>query len=164
MLTTKLDICNAALLKIGLKPITSMFEDTSASLMSRTFFDTVVEMLLTIYPWKFALKEIYLQKDTDGSFLIPEDVLQVIKSEGQIVGNKIFLDENELFITAIVKVPIEDFPLYFKTVLITKLAMEFCIPLIGDQNIFQILVNLYKTELQTAKKMDNKNQEGKDDN
>lgn len=151
---TKIDICTMALLKLGEKPIQSLLDDTPAAQLSRTLFDPVIETLLVMHPWRFASKKIDLQKDSEGNFLIPADVLRVIKSPGQIIGNKIFAKQDEVSIVAIVRTPVENFPTYFSSLAATKLAMEFCVPLIGEQTVFKMLVALYETDLQTAKFLD----------
>jgi hypothetical protein len=46
------------------------------------------------------------------------------------------------------------FPSYFVSLAATRLAMEFCVPLLGDQSVFRTLVALYESELQTAKFID----------
>lgn len=46
------------------------------------------------------------------------------------------------------------FPGYFASLAATRLAMEFCIPLLGEQNVFRMLAALYETELQSAKFID----------
>ena len=47
-----------------------------------------------------------------------------------------------------------NFPSYFVSLAATKLAMEFCIPLIGEQSVFRMLAALYETEMQSAKFID----------
>ena len=48
----------------------------------------------------------------------------------------------------------ESFPGYFATLVATKLALEFCVPLIGDKNIFNMMMALYESEYQAAKFID----------
>ena len=151
---TKIDLCSMALLKLGESPIQSLLDDTAAAKLSRTLFDTVIDSLLTMYPWHFATQEIDLTKNTDGNFLIPSDVLRVLKSNGRIVGNKIYSDTDNIKILAITKTAPEKFPSYFVSLAATRLAMEFCVPLLGDQTVFRMLVALYESELQTAKFID----------
>ena len=61
---------------------------------------------------------------------------------------------DNLTITAVVRVTPNDFPSYFASLVATKLAVEFCMPLISDQTVFRTLVALYENELQTAKFID----------
>lgn len=151
---TKIDLCSHALLKLGESPIQSMNDNTAAAQLGRTLFDPVIEALIASHPWRFATKKYELNKTNDGNFLIPADVLRVLKCRGEIVGNKIESPSDKIAISAIVRTPVENFPSYFVSLAATKLAMEFCIPLVGDQNIFRMLVALYESELRSAKFID----------
>lgn len=151
---TRIDLCTMALLKLGESPIQSLSDDTASAKLSRTLFDPVMEALIAIHPWRFATAEIELTKNTDGNFLIPADVLRILKTSGRIVGDRIYSDSEIVSITAIVRTAPEKYPSYFISLAATRLAMEFCIPLLGDQTVFRMLAALYETELQTAKFID----------
>jgi len=143
-----------ALLKLGETPIQSLNDNTPAAQLARTLFDPVAETLLSSHPWRFAQKRIDLMKNNDGNFLIPAEVLRVLKCGGEIVGNRIIAGGNVISITAIVRTGPENYPSYFASLIATKLAMEFCIPLSGSQSVFQMLVALYESELRSAKFID----------
>lgn len=153
---TKIDLCSMALLKLGEAPIQSLTDDTPAAQISRTLFDTITDTLIASHVWRFATKSFDLTKNTDGKFLIPSDCLRVLKCDGDIHGQMVCLKENtdHTSVLGLVRVAPESFPGYFSSLVATKLAMEFCIPLIGDQTMFRMLAALYETELQTAKFID----------
>ena len=151
---TKIDLCSMALLKLGEKPIQSWREDSASAQLARTLFDSVTDTLLATFPWRFATQNLVLTKDSNNDFIIPANVLRVLKCEGQIIGNKINTAADSLEISAIIKTSPEDFPGYFATLLATKLAVEFCIPLIGDTNVFKMMTALYESEYQSAKFID----------
>ncbi len=151
---TKIDLCTMALLKLGEKPIQTLTDDTPAAQLSRTLFDSVVDMLLALHPWHFATASFELVKNQDGNFLIPSECLRILKCGGEITGNQIIAPTDKISIVAIVRKSPDQFPSYFASLVATKLAMEFCIPLIGDQNVFKMLAALYETELQSAKFID----------
>ena len=151
---TKIDLCSMALLKLGEKPIQSWREDSASAQLSRTLFDSVTDTLLAMFPWRFATQTLILTKDSNGDFIIPANVLRILKCEGQIIGNKIITSGESLEVSAIVKTEPEDFPGYFATIVATKLAVEFCIPLIGDTNVFKMMTALYESEYQSAKFID----------
>ena len=151
---TKIDICSFALLKLGEEPIQSLTDNSAAAQLSRTLFDPVIDALTASHPWRFAQKQYALSKTTDEDFLIPADVLRVLDCRGEVVGNKIVSPSNAITINTIVRTGPENFPSYFVSLAATKLAMEFCIPLSGDQNIFRMLVALYESELRSAKFID----------
>lgn len=151
---TKIDLCSMALLKLGEKSIQSLLDDTPAAQLSRTLFDPVIDSLLAAHPWRFACKVFELTRNSDGDFLIPAECLRILKCKGEIIGNKIVTDTETTSILAIIRVPVENFPSYFVSLAATKLAMEFCIPLIGEQTVFRMLAALYETEMQSAKFID----------
>ena len=151
---TKIDLCSMALLKLGEKPIQSLNDDNPASQLSRTLFNPVVDTLLASHPWRFACKHFDLAKSTDGNFIIPGECLRVLRCGGNIVGNRIISDNDTISITAIIRIDAQQFPAYFSSLVATKLAMEFCIPLTGDQSVFRMLAALYESELQSAKFID----------
>ncbi len=151
---TKIDLCSMALLKIGEKPIQSWREDSAPAQLARTLFDPTVDALLATFPWRFATQNLVLTKNNDGDFIIPQNVLRVLKCEGQIMGDRINTSADTIEISAIVKTDPEHFPNYFATLVATKLAVEFCIPLLGDTNVFRMITALYESEFQSAKFID----------
>lgn len=151
---TKIDLCSMALLKLGENPIQSLSDDTVAAKLGRTLIDFVIDTLLAMHPWKFACCEYTILKDENGNLNIPSDVLRVIKTDARIIENKIISDSDSVKIIAIRRMLPDSFPSYFSSVVSTKLAMEFCIPLTSDQSVFRTLVALYESELQTAKFID----------
>ena len=151
---SKIDLCSMALLKLGEAPIQSFSDDSASSKLARTLYDSVAQSLLSIHPWRFAIQEISLTKNTNDDFLIPSNVLRVLKTNGRIIGNRIISNASDITITALVQTSPDAFPGYFASLLATRLAMEFCIPLTGNQTVFRMLTALYETELQTAKFID----------
>lgn len=151
---TKIDLCSMALLKLGEKPIQSWHEDSAAAQLARTLFEPITDTLLAMFPWHFATESLTLQRNLDGDFVIPSNVLRILKCEGQINGNKIITSGDTLEVSAIVKIEPENFPEYFATLVAAKLAVEFCVPLLGDTNVFRIMISLYESEYQSAKFID----------
>jgi len=151
---TKIDLCSMALLKLGEQPVQSLSDDSAASRLARTLFDPVVDALIAAYPWRFATKSFDLVKNADDDFLIPAECIRVLKCDGQIIGNRVLAKSDKARILALVRVAPENFPSYFVSLVATKLAMEFCIPLTGDQTVFRMLAALYETEMQSAKFID----------
>ena len=151
---TKIDLCSMALLKLGEAPIQSLEEDTVAAQLSRTLFDPVIDALLAMHVWRFACRRFTLTKNDDGDFLIPVDCLRIIDSGGHIRGDRIGAPGDTMTIVGLGRVGPESFPGYFASLAATRLAMEVCIPLSGQQTVFRMLAALYETELQSAKFID----------
>jgi hypothetical protein len=154
---TKIDLCTAALLKLGEQPIQSFNDDSAASNVARTLFDTAVDSLLASHPWKFATTKYNLTKTTDGDFLMPADVLRVLDCSCplyQISGNRIAAPSDNISIIAIARTGCENYPPYFSNVAALHLAKEFCMPLTGDQNLLRTIAALGESELRAAKFID----------
>jgi len=144
-----------ALLKLGEAPIQSLTDDTVESLLARTLFDPVIYSLLAAHVWHFACRTFDLQRNADGDFLIPADCLRIVKAPGDIRGNKILCPgADKIEVIGLARVAPEAFPGYFASLAATRLAMEFCIPLLGEQTVFRMLAAMYETEMQSAKFID----------
>lgn len=153
-MVTKQDLCSMALLKLGEQPLTSLTADTASAQLARTLYDTTIDALLSLHPWRFATQPMLIEKNSDDEFIIPSNVLRVLRCDGHIIGNQIFSNSQNVKMLAVIRAVPESFPSYFVSLAATKLAMEFCVPLTGNQQMFRILVNLYESELQTAKFID----------
>ena len=151
---TKQDLCSMALLKLGEQPLVSLTSDTAAAQLARTLCDVTLNSLLSSHPWRFATDAVLIERDTDGNLIIPENVLRILKCNGHVCGKKIFSHSDNVKLLAVVNVDVEDFPSYFISLAATRLSMEFCMPLTGNQQMFRTLVSLYESELQTAKFID----------
>ena len=151
---TKVDLCSMALLKLGERPIQSLSDDSVASQLARTLFDPIMDALIASHPWRFAMRTYELTETLDGDFIIPSDVLRVISAPGKISCGRIAAPGDKISIVAMIRVAPETFPAYFVSLAVTKLAMEFCVPLTGDQAVFRMLAALYETEYRAAKFID----------
>ncbi|MBO4626164.1 MAG: hypothetical protein J5679_02735 [Alphaproteobacteria bacterium] len=151
---TKIDLCSMALLKLGEKPIQSFADDSAAAQLARTLFDPITDSLIASHPWRFATQVFELAKTDDGDFVIPSNVLRIIKCPGQMQNGRISAPQDTIKIVALTRVAPESYPSYFVSLLATKLAMDFCVPMTGDHNVFRMLAALYETEYASAKFID----------
>lgn len=153
-MTTKQDLCSMALLKLGEKPLVALNSDTASAELARTLYDTTIDALLSLHPWRFATQAITIEKNSDNEFIIPNNVLRVLRCDGRILGNQVFSTNQNVKMLAVIRVIPENFPSYFVSLAATKLAMEFCVPLTGNQQMLRILISLYESEFQNAKFID----------
>lgn len=151
---TKIDLCSMALLKLGEKPIQSLVEDSAGAQLARTLFNPITDALLASYPWRFAMRTYELTKTDDDNFVIPSDVLRVLQCPGRIEAGRIIAEPEKIQIVALVRVSPESYPSYFVSLVATKLAMDFCVPMTGNHNVFRMLAALYETEYASAKFID----------
>lgn len=153
-MVTKQDLCSMALLKLGEQPLTSINADTASAQLARTLYDTTIDSLISTHPWHFASKNFEIEKNENDEFIIPSNVLRILRCDGHIIGNKIISKSQSAKILALQRVEPEFFPSYFVSLAATKLAIEFCVPLTGNQQMLRILINLYDAEYQNAKFID----------
>jgi hypothetical protein len=139
---------------LGEKPIQSLTDDSAAAQLARTLFEPITDALIASHPWHFATRTYDLAKNDDDDFLIPADVLRVLKCPGQIQSGRIIAPVDSIQIVALTRIAPESYPSYFVSLAATKLAMEFCVPMTGDQNVFRMLAALYETEFASAKFID----------
>jgi len=151
---TKIDLCSMALLKLGEKPIQSLADDSAAAQLARTLFDPITDTLIASHPWRFATRVLELIKTSDDDFIIPSDVLRVLKCPGRIENGRIVADSDKINIVALTRIAPQEYPSYFVSLVATKLAMDFCVPMTGDHNVFRMLTALYETEFASAKFID----------
>ena len=151
---TKIDLCSMALLKLGEKPIQSLVEDSAAAQLARTLFDPITDTLIASHPWRFATRTYELTKTTDDDFVIPSDVLRVLQCPGKMENGRIVAPVDKIKIVVLVRVSPESYPSYFVSLVATKLAMDFCVPMTGDHAVFRMLAALYESEFGSAKFID----------
>ncbi len=151
---TKQDLCSMALLKLGEQPLMSLNSDTASANLSRTLYDTTIDSLLSAHPWRFATQYLSVEKNQDDEFIIPSNVLRILRCSGRVIGNQILSRNENVQMLAVVRTGAESFPSYFVSLAATKLAIEFCMPLTGNQQTLRTLISLYESEFQTAKFID----------
>jgi hypothetical protein len=103
-MATQIEICNSALIKLGVEPIQSLFDSSKAARLCKASYDMVRDDLLASHYWNFAMKRAELVL-TDVEYPVfkfncmydlPEDCLRVhslsSNVEFKIEGGKIVTD------------------------------------------------------------------------
>jgi len=169
--TTKLDICNLALGRIGAKILTSAQltadTDTRAQHCSRNYEQTR-DALQNAHKWRFILDRATLVKgatpagdEWDHSYKLPEDLLlfryiidanqadHKFRGEYEIEGNLILTNEDEVTIKYVKNVTdITKFDALFIETLVLSLALKIVMPLTQDRKLYaEIKQELYKEVL-----------------
>jgi hypothetical protein len=181
MATTKIDICNQALLKVGADAIASL--DTSASSDEGTiqtarlcniFYDQALDETMRIYPWNCCTARTIPNKLTevpafgyDNAFQLPNDCMRVINvfdDPGQnlsgivwvVEGSTILCDYDVIYLKY-VKRPTNVGVLDALAIraLICNLALKLAIPLqLDDKQASMILQELEQIVLPSARSID----------
>ena len=72
----------------------------------------------------------------------------------QVIGNEVHANYEDVTLTYIKRADEADFPTYFVTALVNRLAAEFCLPLTENSSRSELLYKLADTELKLAKLVD----------
>ena len=140
---SKIEIINRCLLKLGEAPISS-FNSAFYCKSYEVFYDDMKKMLLSLYPWRFAIGSKKLAKDVEdyngrAKYRLPNDYLLLLKvfskqnecdeglvSDYEIVEDFIVLDDkNGVALEYVKNVDDErNFSPLFREALVAKIASE----------------------------------------
>jgi len=170
MSLSNVELCSAALVKLGAESISSFADGTTEADIAAALYDIIRDSLLGTHPWSFATAhaELALLPTTPLSnfqyaFELPADFIKAIsagdecRSRGavyQIIGSEIHTNYEELTLTYIKRSDEANFPTYFVSALVNRLAAEFCLPLTENSSRSETLYRLAETELKLAKLID----------
>jgi hypothetical protein len=163
-------LCARALVRVGVHPITSFTEGTTESEIAGLLYPSIRDAVLSSYPWSFATGQVSLTKlstppaaDYQYAYQLPNDFLRAISAglggRGRGVNYRIIRDElhsdaSEILLTYIYRPDESAFPPYFSSLLMTRLAAEFCLPLTENVSRSEALAKLADNELTRARQSD----------
>ncbi|MFW5680288.1 MAG: hypothetical protein ACOC3D_08465 [Pseudomonadota bacterium] len=161
---TDLQLCNAALVKLGSTPIVSFDDPDAAADIARTLYPLVSDTVLSTHPWSFTLRQAALtalptppMADFKRRFALPADFLRALYIDNRgaapryaIVGDELQSDADRVVLTYQARPPEASFPPFFATALTARLAAEFCIPLTENSSRAEALDRLAERELERA--------------
>jgi len=88
MAVNELEICNAALSRLGAPPITSLSGSDKRSVACSLNYSRIRDSLLRSHPWNFAIKRVELNDsgivpafEFSNSFILPSDFLKALRLE-----------------------------------------------------------------------------------
>jgi len=167
---TAISLCSRALVKLGAADIASFNEATTEAQVAAQLYAPVLEGLLAQYPWRFALTQATLNRlsatptaDYQYAYQLPNDVIRILsagngyKSSGinyKIVQNQLYTNAEHVVISYISRPQEENFPPFFVSALIAKLAAEFCLPLTESTTRTDYMKGLAEEEIKAAKLAD----------
>ena len=170
MAMTALELCAAALLKLGAQPIGSLDDDTVEANCARRLYGMTRDALLCVHPWSFARAQVELTPqatapiaDFAHAFALPADHLRTIsvgaRGSGRGVayrlqGGAILCDAEAITLTYQRRVDEGDLPAFFLPLLVSRLAAELCVPLTENTARAGELLRLAETELRLARLVD----------
>ena len=165
-----IDICSAALVKIGAKPIQSFLDGSREAQVASTLYPRLYNSELASYPWNFASKQAGLNllvgTPVDPNWLlmyaVPADYLKVrrvydvsgIISDHRVEGNVVYSDDNPLFMEYTVAIGEGALPEYYVDMLIARCAWEFTRPISGIQSDITDVAREYENKRNVARGVD----------
>ncbi len=167
---TDVELCSAALVKIGAQPIAGFDDTTTEADVASRLYPFVRDALMSAHPWGFTLAQKELVSDPtpplgdfDNAFLLPDDLLRTVSAgEGgsgrglvyRVQGARLQTSAEQVLLTYQRRAPESEFPAHFVQALIARLAAELCIPLTESTTRSEVLIKLASAELQLAKLLD----------
>lgn len=163
-------LCSRALIRIGAAPITSFNDGTAESEIAGALYQTLRDSILSSYPWTFATGQIELtqlssspQSDFEYAYQLPNDFLRAISagSSANSIGaryrisrDELHTDYDSIVLNYIFRPDEAETPPFFDTVLIARLAAEFCIPVTENTSRAELMFRIANKELATARSID----------
>lgn len=170
MALTDVGLCSRALARIGARPLATLTDGNAESEIANLLYAPARDALLSSYGWSFATGQLALTKLPDApladyacAFQLPADFLRAISAGGggkgrglnyRIQRGVLHTNAEQVVLTYIFRPDEEEFPPYFDTVLIARLAAEFCIPLTENTSRAEALYNLAEQEFAKARQID----------
>ena len=165
-----IDHCNRALITLGDAPIDSFADGTSQSEIAGALYPSIRDALISSYGWRFAKGQAALAQladapvaDYSNAFALPPDFLRALsagtggRGKGlnfRISQNNLQTNASSVLLTYIYRPLEQEFPPYFSSVLIARLAAEFCIPVTENTSRAELLRQIANTEFAQARQID----------
>ena len=166
MATSKVDICNLALQRLGAKTITSLTEDNVRARECNRVYDHARDSELRAHPWSFARKRSSLAADAtapafgyDNQYTVPTDFLRLLptkeQKDFQIEANKILTnDDAPLQIVYIAEITDPNlFDLLYKDLLISRIAMDIAEKVTQSNSKIEAAMERYDASKKEAKRI-----------
>jgi hypothetical protein len=165
-----IDLCSAALVKLGAQPITSFSGPQAEAEIANRLYPIVRDALMTSHPWCFTLAEATLVPDPSPregefayAFYLPADLLRTIsagtagRSRGlvyRVQGGRLLADVPAVVLAYQRRTEPSDFSVHFAAALVSRLAAEFCLPVTENASRAEVLHRLAAAEAQLARLLD----------
>jgi hypothetical protein len=170
MASNAIEICSAALLKLGASPIDSLTDAAAEAQLANRLYPIIRDGLLSVHPWSFSLAQVALEQSSvplrvgyDYAFDLPLDCLRVVSAgagcrpsglDYRIQGPQLLASSSAITLRYQRRVPEAMFPPFFVAVLVARLAGEFCLPLTENSTRTEGLQQVAAAELRLARLID----------
>lgn len=169
MAASDVAICNSALIKLGVEPITSLAENSRAAILCNNQYSKIRDKLLYSHPWNFAIKRAELVVTATEpvyefayEYTLPTDCLRVWETQYgplqdfyQVEGGKLYSNYTDLFIRYIAKITdTTEYSPIFDELLAIDLAIDLEYVLIQSNSYKNTLLAERKELLRDARSFD----------
>jgi len=176
MALTDVALCSRALILLGEAPITSLETESAPSQVANTLYATVLDAALASYPWRFALVETTLAKESSApanegwqyAYQLPSTYLhlnRVMVAPGargsipnyEVVGELIYTNVSDGLLVETIQRPVESkFPPHFVKFLVYQLASDFAIAVTENADKWDVFSKLAEREQRIARHVDSR--------
>jgi hypothetical protein len=170
MALNSIELCSSALIKLGADSISSFEDGTAEARVASRLYPLVRDAMLAAHPWSFATKQATLARlaaapvaDFAHAYQLPVDFLRALSAGDaargrglvyQIINRQLHTGAESVILSYVFRPSEGDFPAYFASALVTRLAAEFCLPLTEDTSRAERFTRLAEAELKLAKLVD----------
>lgn len=173
-MSSEVQICNRALIKLHATLITSLTEESEEAVFCNSLYPQVRDEVLRMHFWNFAVKQATLQQlvgtpkfDFQYKYQLPSDYVRIYRMENsrqryKIKGQELHTDLTSVDIEYIAKVtdPTKFDPMFSNAVSL-RLAAELAYAIAGSESRGQSLLAEFEQYMKKAKRADG--QEGTPD-
>lgn len=168
-MASPIDICNSALIKLGVRKISSFSEQTKAAQLCSEMYDRLRRKLLRHHVWNFAIARESLTEDTlnppafefSHSHILPSDYLRILKVNPdsdpiwKIEGDRLVSDCETVDAKYIRDVTeVDKFDSIFKEALAYLIASELSYNLLQSPSQAELMYNKYLIEVKDTRSID----------
>lgn len=162
MAKNALHLINRSLVMLGATPIQGLSEKSAESTVMNDIYTGVRDGVLSAYAWQFAtakqpLNMVHHTDNGEYIYALPPDVLRIIKVSTDTYtmrSGRLYSPSASVILEYIYRPEEVDFPSYFDTALVARLAAESCLPLTDSTTRTQFLYNRAEQELKKARLTD----------
>jgi hypothetical protein len=180
--TSKVDICNSALIKVGAARISSLDDNTKEGRLCKELYPRLCDELVRSHPWNFATARVALAATVatpaygfDYQHQLPNDCLRVMNInldygdetgkfvEWKIEGRMLLANDTPVkikYLKDVSETP-ELFDAHFAEALALRIAVDLAYPMAQSTTLVELLSRRYQRMLADARTFDG--QEGSSD-
>jgi hypothetical protein len=171
-MTTAIDICSNALLRLGENPINSFQDGTTEALVSANLYPRILKSTLAERRWSFAVDQKQLSKlknepshEFSNQYQLPSDFIALIKTHPTDIffklygGRRLLTGWNgELYVDYIMQPDEQNIPDYFLDYLEVRLAVAMAVPVTEDEDKLELMSKLEPQIARRARMVDSQQQ------